>query len=49
MDDIITVEFGETEEKILTNEVSDEALEAAASDMLCLFSASIQLFHCQFC
>jgi hypothetical protein len=48
MDDIITIDIKETEE-ILTNEVSDEALEAAASELLYTFTASVQILNCQLC
>jgi hypothetical protein len=49
VDDIITIDVEEIDEKILTNEVSDDALEASASDMLYTFTASVQILNCQLC
>ena len=45
-----TIELEQTEEMV-TDEVSDEALEAAASDTIgkITFSFSIQPLYCRFC
>ena len=37
------------EERIFFDEVSDEQLEAAASDPINTFTLSVFLFACQFC
>jgi len=45
------IDLDQTDEEILTDEVSDEALEAAGSDMMgrITFTFSINIFYCQFC
>ena len=46
-----TVERGQTEDETFTDEVSDEALEAAAagSGGHITFTISINIFYCRFC
>ncbi len=40
----------QTEEEIFTNDISDEALEAAGSGKIGgLFTLSFHIFNCQFC
>jgi hypothetical protein len=46
-----TIELEQTEEETFSDEVSDEALEAAASDKMgkITFSFSIHPMYCNFC
>ena len=46
-----TIDLDQTEEEIFTDEVSDEALEAAASGPMgeITWTFSINLFYCRFC
>jgi hypothetical protein len=46
-----TVDFEQSEEETLTDEVSDETLEATASRIRgeLVFTFSINIFYCRFC
>jgi hypothetical protein len=43
------IELEQTEDEILSDEVSDAALEAAASGERITFTVSIRIYYCQFC
>ena len=46
-----TIELEQTEDETVTDEVSDEAIEAAASgtEGRITFTFSINIFYCRFC
>lgn len=44
------IDLGQTDEKAFTDEISDEALEVAASALEGMtFTISVVMFYCQFC
>jgi hypothetical protein len=42
-------DLGQTDDEPLTEDISDEALEAAAAGATAAFTFSVQIFYCRFC